>query len=44
MEDPSFLFHRFIVEKARDTAVYDQSVAHEANSGLMARLRHALAA
>jgi hypothetical protein len=35
---------RFVVEKARDTAVYDQSVANQANNGLMARLRHALAA
>jgi hypothetical protein len=35
---------RFVVEKARDTVVYDQSGANQANSGLMARLRHALAA
>jgi hypothetical protein len=35
---------RFVVEKARDTVVYDQSGGNEASSGLMARLRHALAA
>jgi hypothetical protein len=34
----------FVVEKARDTADYGQSGEDEANSGLMARLRHALAA
>lgn len=35
---------RFIVEKARDTMVYDLPTDGEATSGLMARLRHALAA
>jgi len=35
---------RFVVEKARDAVVYDQTVANQANTGLMARLRHALAA
>ena len=35
---------RFVVEKARDTVVYDQSGQAEATNGLMARLRHALAA
>ena len=35
---------RFVVEKARDSVVYDQSATRAANSGLMARLRHALAA
>lgn len=36
---------RFVVEKARDTMVYgDLAVAGEATNGLMARLRHALAA
>jgi hypothetical protein len=35
---------RFVVEKARDSAVYDQSGESGSNSGLMARLRHALAA
>jgi hypothetical protein len=34
----------FIVEKARDTVVYDESGDGEATNGLMARLRHALAA
>jgi hypothetical protein len=34
----------FVVEKARDTAVYHQSGESQASSGLMARLRHALAA
>jgi hypothetical protein len=35
---------RFVVEKARDTAVYERSVEGEVTSGLIARLRHALAA
>ena len=35
---------RFVVEKARDAVVYDQSGEGEDNSRLMARLRHALAA
>jgi hypothetical protein len=35
---------RFVVEKARDAVVYDQSADDAANNGLMARLRHALAA
>jgi hypothetical protein len=35
---------RFVVEKARDTVVYDGSHEGDASSGLMARLRHALAA
>ncbi|MGH3457936.1 hypothetical protein [Aeromicrobium sp.] len=35
---------RFVVEKARDTMVYDLPTEGEATSGLMARLRHALAA
>ena len=35
---------RFVVEKARDSADYDRSGTAEATSGLMARLRHALAA
>lgn len=35
---------RFVVEKARDSMVYDHPGVDEASSGLMARLRHALAA
>jgi hypothetical protein len=35
---------RFVVEKARDAVVYDESSEGQATSGLMARLRHALAA
>ena len=35
---------RFVVEKARDTVAYDQAGTDQTNSGLMARLRHALAA
>jgi hypothetical protein len=35
---------RFVVEKARDAVVYDESQDGQATSGLMARLRHALAA
>jgi hypothetical protein len=35
---------RFVVEKARDTVVFDPSSDGAASSGLMARLRHALAA
>jgi hypothetical protein len=35
---------RFVVEKARDTMVYDPASEAENTSGLMARLRHALAA
>jgi hypothetical protein len=35
---------RFVVEKARDAVVYDQSADDAASNGLMARLRHALAA
>ena len=35
---------RFVVEKARDAVVYDETRAGQATSGLMARLRHALAA
>jgi hypothetical protein len=35
---------RFVVEKARDTVAYDHAGSDQANSGLMARLRHALAA
>ena len=34
----------FVVEKARDSAVYDRAEEGEASSGLIARLRHALAA
>jgi hypothetical protein len=35
---------RFVVEKARDTMAYDPSGDAESTNGLMARLRHALAA
>jgi hypothetical protein len=35
---------RFVVEKVRDTMVYDPASEAENTSGLMARLRHALAA
>jgi hypothetical protein len=35
---------RFVVEKARDTVAYDPSGEDAVDSGLMARLRHALAA
>ncbi len=35
---------RFVVEKARDTVAYDPSGKDAVDSGLMARLRHALAA
>ena len=35
---------RFVVEKARDSAIYDRAEEGEPSSGLMARLRHALAA
>ena len=35
---------RFVVDKARDTVVYDPSGHGAVDSGLMARLRHALAA
>jgi hypothetical protein len=35
---------RFVVEKARDTVAYQSGGADQANSGLIARLRHALAA
>jgi hypothetical protein len=35
---------RFVVEKARDTVAYDASDDDGVDSGLMARLRHALAA
>jgi hypothetical protein len=35
---------RFVVEKARDAVVYDHPEKEQVTNGLMARLRHALAA
>ncbi len=35
---------RFVVEKARDAVVYDETAENQVTNGLMARLRHALAA